>query len=40
MTSVITRKFFFRGAERWFAYFVNNRMIAIVRDELDLREIA
>lgn len=40
MTSVIHRKFYFRGEERWFAYFVNDRMIALVRDELDLREIA
>jgi hypothetical protein len=39
MTAVITRKFWFCGDQRWFAYFVNRQMVAMVRDELDVREI-
>lgn len=41
MTSKITRKFYWpRPGERWIAYCVNGRVVALTREELDGREIA
>lgn len=38
--SRITRKFWFRGDERWIVYCVNGKPIVVTREELDLREVA
>jgi len=36
----ITRKFWFRGEERWVIYCVAGQPTVITREELDLREVA